>query len=62
MDLLFSFRCLIELSKTNEYKNFAQLEKVNIGDTVILRHIKWNINVKVPVVKIVRDELTGLGI
>jgi phage minor structural protein len=51
----------IELSKTNEYKNFAQLEKVNIGDTVILRHVKWNINVKVPVVKIVRDELTGLN-
>lgn len=51
----------LELSKTKEYENYEQLERVNIGDTVTLSYSKWNINVKVPVVKIVRDRLTGLN-
>jgi phage minor structural protein len=51
----------LELSKTKEYENYAHLEAVNIGDIVALQHSKWDINVKVPVVKIVIDRLTGLN-
>lgn len=34
----------VQLSKTEEYKNYTALEDVNIGDTVIVRHEKLNKN------------------
>jgi len=34
----------VQLSKTEEYKNYTVLEDVNIGDTVIVRHEKLNKN------------------
>ncbi|UZW12553.1 phage tail protein [Clostridium pasteurianum] len=51
----------LELSKTKEYENYGQLETVNVGDTATLYYSEWKINVKLPVVKIVSDELTGLN-
>lgn len=35
---------MIELSKTEEYKDYAILEKVNLGDTVNIKHKKLNLN------------------
>ncbi len=34
----------VELSKTEEYKNYAVLETVNVGDKVIVRHKKLNLD------------------
>ena len=36
----------VELSKTEEYKNFAALETVNLGDTVTVRHKILNIDLQ----------------
>lgn len=49
----------IELSKTEEYKNYAILETVDMGDTVTIRHNKLNINLKAKVIKIVQNCITG---
>lgn len=35
---------MIELSKTEEYKDYAILETVNLGDTVTVKHKKLNLN------------------
>ncbi|KZL93978.1 phage tail spike protein [Clostridium magnum] len=52
----------IELSKTKEYENYKHLQTVNIGDLVIVRHKDFEIDVKVPVLKIKKDVLTGVNV
>lgn len=52
---------MIELSRTVEYKNYAQLETISVGDSVKIAHDDVDVNVKVPVVKIVTDVLTGIN-
>lgn len=42
----------LELSKTEEYKNYAILERVYLGDTVTIKHSKLNINLKAKVIKV----------
>ncbi|MDB2158353.1 phage tail spike protein [Clostridium butyricum] len=42
----------IELSKTEEYKKYAVLETVNLGDTVTVRHKKLNLDLQARVNKI----------
>ncbi|EPY2307085.1 phage tail spike protein [Clostridium sporogenes] len=41
----------IELSKTDQYKNYISLEKVEVGDTVIVRYNKSNLHIKAKVIK-----------
>ncbi|AOR22736.1 phage tail spike protein [Clostridium taeniosporum] len=48
----------IELSKTKEYENYKHLQTVKVGDFVIVRHKDFDIDVKVPVLKIKKDILT----
>ena len=45
------------LQNTSEYKNFAHLESVNLGDIVTLSHEKLNINTKAKCVKYVYDAI-----
>jgi phage minor structural protein, N-terminal region len=52
----------IELSKTKEYENYKHLQTVNVGDSVIVRHKDFQIDVKVPVLKIKKDVLTGVNV
>lgn len=52
----------IELSKTKEYENYKHLQTVNVGDLVIVRHKDFEIDVKVPVLKIKKDVLTGVNV
>ncbi|NRT33260.1 phage tail protein [Clostridium beijerinckii] len=42
----------IELSKTEEYKNYKALESVNLGDTVYIKHKKLNLDLQGRVNKI----------
>ena len=49
----------LELTKTVEYKNYAVLESVYLGDTVIVRHSKLNIDLKCKVIRIKKNILTG---
>lgn len=49
----------LELSKTEEYKNYAVLERVYLGDTVTIKHSKLNINLKAKVIKITKNVLTN---
>lgn len=42
----------LELSKTEEYKNYAVLERVYEGDTVTIKHKKLFINLKAKVIKV----------
>lgn len=51
----------IELSKSKEYSRFKELEKVNVGDIVTVRHDEFDIDVKVKVIKVKRDLLTGIN-
>ena len=51
----------IELSKIREYENYKKLEMVNIGDIVTVKHSDFDIDVKVKVIKIKKDILTGLN-
>lgn len=51
----------IELSRTKEYKQYKQLETVNVGDIVTVRHGEFNVDVKVKVIKTKKDILTGLN-
>ncbi|MCD3193913.1 hypothetical protein G8S49_10205 [Clostridium botulinum C] len=51
----------IELSKTKEYENYKHLQKVNVGDRVIVRYKDFDIYIKVPVIKIRKDVLRGLN-
>jgi len=48
----------IELSKTSEYKNYAVLERVYLGDTVTIKHNRLDINLKAKVIKITKNILT----
>ena len=48
----------IQLWNTEEYKNMAGLEKVNIGDTITVRYFKLGINAQAKVVKTVYNSLT----
>ncbi|GIM29831.1 hypothetical protein CPJCM30710_24970 [Clostridium polyendosporum] len=52
---------MIELSRTVEYKNYTQLETISVGDSVTIIHDDVDVNVKVPVIKIITDVLTGLN-
>jgi phage minor structural protein len=49
----------LELSKTDEYKKYAVLERVYLGDTVTIKHKKLNINLKAKVIKITKNPLTN---
>jgi phage minor structural protein len=49
----------MELSKTVEYMNYKQLETVSVGDTVTLKHSELNLDVKVTVIRVTTDHLTG---
>ena len=48
----------LELSKTEEYKDYAVLERVYEGDTVTIRHSKLGIDLKAKVIKIIKNVLT----
>jgi len=48
----------LELSKTEEYKNYAVLERVYLGDTVTIKHNRLDINLKAKVIKITKNILT----
>lgn len=49
----------VELSRTKEYENYKQLETVKVGDIVTLNHSELNLNVKVPVIRVTSDKLSG---
>ena len=49
---------LIELSNTIEYKDFKVLETVHLGDTITIKHAKYNMYLKNEVIKTVKDVLT----
>ena len=49
----------IELSKTMEYQTYAVLETVNLGDTVTVKHTRLNLNIKLEVIRIKKNELTN---
>lgn len=48
----------VELRKTEEYKNYAVLESVYLGDTVTVRVKKLNIDIKCEVISIKKNILT----
>lgn len=48
----------IELSKTEEYKNYSILETVYMGDTVTIKHSKLGLDLKAKVIKITKNVLT----
>ncbi|KOF56115.1 phage minor structural protein [Clostridium sp. DMHC 10] len=52
----------IELSKTKEYEKYKHLQSVNIGDLVIVTHKDFNIDIKLPVIKIKKDILNCTNI
>ncbi|WP_407845554.1 phage tail spike protein [Clostridium tetani] len=49
----------IELSKTEEYKNYKVLETVNLGDIVTVKHKKLDIDIKQKVIKYRWDSILG---
>lgn len=49
----------LELSRTKEYEQYKLLQEVNVGDYVIVRHSKFDIDVVVEVIKVRKDLLTG---
>lgn len=49
----------IELSKTEEYKNYAILERVYLGDIVTIRHNKLGIDLKAKVISLSKNDLTN---
>lgn len=56
----FNYRIdFLELSKTVEYKNYAVLERVYLGDIVTVRHSRLNIDLKAKVIKITKNDLTS---
>lgn len=48
----------VELSKTEEYKNYSIFETLNLGDTVTVRATKYGINVQCKIIKIKKNNLT----
>lgn len=51
----------LELTKTKQYSMYKHLEIVNVGDIVIVRHSEFDIDVKVKVIKVKKDLLTGIN-
>ena len=49
----------LELSKTEEYKNYAILETVSLGDIVSVRHNKLNMTLKAEVIKTTKNIITN---
>ena len=49
----------LELSKTEEYKNYSILQSVMVGDIVTIKYSKLNINLKAKVIKITKNIITG---
>lgn len=49
----------VELSKTEEYKNYKVLQGVELGDTVIVRHVKLGIDLQLEVIKTTKNILTN---
>lgn len=49
----------IELSKTEEYKNYQVLERIYLGDTVTIKHSKLGLDLKARVIKVKKNILTG---
>lgn len=51
----------VELEKSREYKNYAHLEKLKLGDLVIVRHERLSLDVKLKVLSYEKDILKGTG-
>lgn len=49
---------MIDLSKTQEYENFKDLVKVNLGDTVYVKHRRLNIETKARIIALEYDCIT----
>ncbi|SHI89210.1 phage minor structural protein, N-terminal region [Clostridium amylolyticum] len=49
----------LELSKTEEYKNYAVLERVYLCDTVTVKHLKYGFDLKAKVIKYKYDCLSN---
>ena len=49
----------VELSKTEEYKNYNIIQSVDVGDTVTIRYDKLKLNLKAKVIKITKNIMTG---
>lgn len=49
----------LELTKTEEYKNYSVLEAVYLGDTVTIKHQKLGINLKAKVISIKKNDISG---
>lgn len=57
---MFNYKIdFLELSKTEEYKNYAVLETVYMGDTVTIKHNKLNISLKAKVIKMIKNAITN---
>ena len=50
----------VELEKSREYKNYAHLEKLRLGDLVIVRHERLSLDVKLKVQSYEKDVLKGI--
>ena len=49
----------VELSKTEEYKNYGILQSVDVGDIVTIRYEKINLNLKAKVIRTTKNIITG---
>lgn len=49
----------VELSKTEEYKNYKILQSVIVGDIVTIKYDKYNLNLKATVIKTTKNIRTG---
>ncbi|RXM57219.1 phage tail spike protein [Clostridium tetani] len=49
----------VELSKTEEYKNYKVLETVHLGDVILVKHKKLGIDIKQKVIKYRWDSILG---
>ena len=49
----------IELSKTDQYKNYAVLERVFLGDIITIRHARLGIDLQDKIIKTTKDILTN---
>lgn len=49
---------LIELAKTEEYKNYKVLESIHIGDTVIVRHRRLNLDIQCRIIYTKKNIIT----
>lgn len=50
---------MVDLSKTNEYKNYTDLLKVNLGDNVYIKHRRLDITTKARVIELMYDCCTN---